>query len=173
MAVEFGASFISANIRTIGLYLITTITHQWTCMCIPDCTYKESMFINLMKISLYTKSPMLSILYQFKGRWLYKRVHAANLVTNSGNTASGVWSILLTSEWFSLMAFWGTADIRVHIIHRSSVIIAYIHWNHYLPTNKNICFIHAPLKKSVLHWPHPHSCLTIYAINFSWSPYLH
>ena len=29
------------------------------------------------------------------------------------------------SEWFSLMAFLGTADIRVHIAHTSRVIIAF------------------------------------------------
>ena len=36
-----------------------------------------------------------------------------------------IWTTHQVSEWLSLTAFWGTADIGVHVVHTSGVIIAY------------------------------------------------
>ena len=36
----------------------------------------------------------------------------------------------IVREWLSSMAFLGTADNKVHIIH-----ISHVHWNHHLPSN--------------------------------------
>ena len=56
----------SLHIRTEGFYVKTTIIHQLKCLCIQDCAYMESMFINFIHISLYDISFMQNILYQIK-----------------------------------------------------------------------------------------------------------
>ena len=43
---RLGASVISTHTRTEGFYVKTAVIHQLKCLCIPDCAYMESMFIN-------------------------------------------------------------------------------------------------------------------------------
>ena len=57
----------------------TAITFQWKCLCVPDCKYIESMFINFIQMSLYNISPMQAILYQFKRDMPLPTVRAANV----------------------------------------------------------------------------------------------
>ena len=57
---------ISTHIRTEGLYVKTTIIYQLKRLCIPDCAYRENMFINSIHISLYHISLTQNILYQIK-----------------------------------------------------------------------------------------------------------
>ena len=49
-----------------GFYVKTAIIHQLKCLCVPDCAYTESMFINFTHISLYDISLTRNILYQIK-----------------------------------------------------------------------------------------------------------
>ena len=91
---------------SVGFYVQTTVTIQCTYLCVPDCIHIESTFINLIQISPYDKSPCrpFCIKYQFKrdvAAWhgclkgtRMPPAHAANLVANSGNAASRVWSIV-------------------------------------------------------------------------------
>ena len=57
---------ISTRIRTGQFYVKTAIIHQLKRLCVPDCTYTESMFINFIHISLYDISLMWKSLYQTK-----------------------------------------------------------------------------------------------------------
>ena len=61
--LEFGGLVISTHIRTEGLYVKTTIIYQLKWLCVPDCAYTETMFINSMHISLYDISLTQNILY--------------------------------------------------------------------------------------------------------------
>ena len=63
---SLGASVSSTHIRTEGFYVKTAIIHQLKCLCVPDCAYMESMFINFICMSLYDISLMWNILYQIK-----------------------------------------------------------------------------------------------------------
>ena len=49
---SLGVSVISTHIRTEGLYVKTTIIYQLKRLCVLDCAYTESMFINCIHISL-------------------------------------------------------------------------------------------------------------------------
>ena len=61
---------MSTNIRTVGLFVKTLIILQWKYMGVPDCTYIESMLMNLIQMSLYHIPPMQTILYQFEWKRL-------------------------------------------------------------------------------------------------------
>ena len=63
---SLGALVISTHIRTEGFYVKTAIIQQLKRLCVPDCTYTESMFINVIHISLYDISLMQNIVYQIK-----------------------------------------------------------------------------------------------------------
>ena len=57
---------VITHIRTEGFYVKTAIIHQLKRLCVEDCAYTESMFINFIHISLYDISLMRNILYQIK-----------------------------------------------------------------------------------------------------------
>ena len=56
----------STHIITEGFYVKAAIIHQLKCMCVPDCAYMKTMFINFIYISLYDITLMQNILYQSK-----------------------------------------------------------------------------------------------------------
>ena len=62
----WGVPVIVTDIRTVGLCVKTAIILKWKFLCIPDCTYIESMLINFIQMSLRNISLMQAILYQFK-----------------------------------------------------------------------------------------------------------
>ena len=71
---SLGASVISTNIRTEGLYDKTTIIYQLKRLCVPDCAYTENMFINSIHISpcmIYLSRRIFYI--KLKETWLYER----------------------------------------------------------------------------------------------------
>ena len=57
---------ISTHIRTEGFYVKTAIIHQLKRLCVPDCAYTESVFINFIHISVHDISLMRNILYQIE-----------------------------------------------------------------------------------------------------------
>ena len=57
---------ISTHIRIEGFCVKTAIIHQLKRLCVPDCAYTESMYINFIHISLYDISLVQNILYQIK-----------------------------------------------------------------------------------------------------------
>ena len=66
ISASLGASVISTHIRTEEFYVKTAIIYQLKHLCIPECPYTESMFINFIHISLYNTSLMRNILFQIK-----------------------------------------------------------------------------------------------------------
>ena len=66
MFLHISTRVISTHIKTEEFYAKTAIIHQLKCLCVPDCAYTESMFINFIHISLYDISGMRNILYQIK-----------------------------------------------------------------------------------------------------------
>ena len=68
--LEFGGNGDIHTYKIIGAYVKTAIIHHLKCLCVPDCTYMESMFINFIHMSMYTISPMQTI---SKEMWLYER----------------------------------------------------------------------------------------------------
>ena len=55
--LEFRALVVSRHIRTVGFHVKTAIIHQSKCLCVPDCTYMESIVINFIHLSLYKHLP--------------------------------------------------------------------------------------------------------------------
>ena len=64
--LNLAASKVCTHIRIVGFYVKTAIIHQSKRLCVPDCTYMESMFINFIYTSLYNISVMQIILYSLK-----------------------------------------------------------------------------------------------------------
>ena len=63
---SLGASVIYTQVGIVGFFVKTAMIHQLKRLCVPDCTYTESMFINFISRSLYSISPMQTILYELK-----------------------------------------------------------------------------------------------------------
>ena len=57
---------MSTNFRTEGFCVKTAIILQWKCLCVPDCTYIESILINLTQMNLLNIFAMQAIIYQFE-----------------------------------------------------------------------------------------------------------
>ena len=93
---SLGASVIITHIRLVGFYVKTEIIHQLKRLCVPDCTYMESMLINfILYISLYHFSHANHFILTQKRRGCMKKnrmppAYAVNLEANSGNTIYGV-----------------------------------------------------------------------------------
>ena len=52
--------------RSNPVYVKTTIIYQLKQLCVPDCAYMETMFMNSIHISLYDISLKQNILNQIK-----------------------------------------------------------------------------------------------------------
>ena len=73
------------HIRIIRFYVKTAKIHQLKCLCVPDCTYLESMFINFIHIIQYSISSMQTILYKLKrDAAVWKRRGCTNIYSEPG-----------------------------------------------------------------------------------------
>ena len=79
-------------------YVKTAIIHQLKRLCVPDCAYTESMFINFIHTSLYDIPLMQNILYQIKRDMaVWNRLGCPQ--RNGGNTIYGVSVIASHALW--------------------------------------------------------------------------
>ena len=80
----FDSWLISINIQTVRFCVKAAMIIQWRYKCVPDSTYIESMFVNLIKMSPYNEFPIQTILYRnrhgCRQGTLGRLVHEVNLV---------------------------------------------------------------------------------------------
>ena len=88
---------------------------------------------HVLKLTLIL--PCFLFYINLKDRWLHKRVQAANLVANSGNTASGFGVILLTRASPLYMHHWKKAFFIDYIFTHVSPYTLCTLYHHYIYTS--------------------------------------
>ena len=99
------------NMKTLRLYIQTSINPQRKCLGTPDCKNMWNVLIDFIWINVQAKYFIQTILYHFKWDMALRKwpklppAHAANLAANSGNTVYRV-DVIVNSVFEYVTMIW-------------------------------------------------------------------